>query len=250
MHVFRYQALKDIAKSDSSIERVRISSSSPRVLQTERVSSSSLLPGDLVRLRSNMILPCDALLVMGKALMSEAMLTGESAPIMKYPLPTNNNESCLHPETERDKKYILFSGTKVLQAKCSPPPFSNNDAASLEDASYIWDLREDPDSRVFPVAMVMRTGFSTSRGKLIRAILYPKPAKFNFEKQSTSFIFVLVGFLVVGGIVQIIIYARNGESAVTTILDLLNLITIAVPPALPLSLSIGLQVDQSLAFQV
>lgn len=180
--------------------------------------------------------------VMGSALMSEAMLTGESAPVMKYALPPHDKDSCLHPETERDKKYILFSGTKVLQAKCSPPPYTNKGAAH---ATHIWDLREDPDSRVFPVAMVMRTGFSTCRGKLIRAILYPKPTKFNFEQQGTRFIFVLVGFLVVGGIVQIIIYARNGESVMTTILDLLNLITIAVPPALPLSLSIGLQVSQS-----
>lgn len=241
------QALKAIAKSDSSIEKVRISTSSPRVLQTESVSTSSLLPGDLVRVTSNMILPCDVLLIMGNALLSEAMLTGESAPVMKYALPANDGDSCFRPDAERDKKYILYSGTKVLQAKCSAPPFSK-DPVPLEDVKNIWEFREDSKSQVFPVAMVLKTGFSTARGQLIRAIMYPKPPKFDFEKQGYRFIWVLVGFLVVGCTVQIIVYAKHRESVKTTILDLLNLVTVAVPPALPLSLSIGLQV--SLFYQV
>lgn len=53
---------------------------------------------------------------------------------------------------------------------------------------------------------------------------------------------MLCSALLVGIICQVTIYARNHEKVLPTIKDLLNLVTIAIPPALPLSLSIGLQV--------
>jgi hypothetical protein len=37
--------------------------------------------------------------------------------------------------------------------------------------------------RPIAVGMVMRTGFSTARGQLVRAILFPPPPKFDFEAQ-------------------------------------------------------------------
>ena len=55
----------------------------PSYLQTDAVPSSVLHPGDLIRVIPNMILPCDVLLMTGQAILSEAMLTGEAAPVMK-----------------------------------------------------------------------------------------------------------------------------------------------------------------------
>jgi hypothetical protein len=49
----------------------------------------------------------------GSAILSEAMLTGESAPVMKGTLPANDPTTTFRPDTERDKKYMLFSGTQV-----------------------------------------------------------------------------------------------------------------------------------------
>ncbi|GAB5037979.1 cation-transporting atpase 13a3, partial [Nannochloropsis oceanica] len=97
-------------------------------------------------------------------------------------------------------------------------------------------------TRPIPIAMVLHTGFTTARGQLVRAILFPPPPKFDFEAQGYKFIWVLASTLVVGAILQIVIYIRNDESAYTIFRDLMNLVTIAIPPALPLSLSIGLQV--------
>lgn len=85
-------------------------------------------------------------------------------------------------------------------------------------------------------------GFATSRGQLIRAILYPKPSKFNFERQTFLFMRILLFALTMGMGLQVYIYHRNGIAPLKTFLDALNLITVAVPPALPLALSIGTSV--------
>lgn len=92
------------------------------------------------------------------------------------------------------------------------------------------------------MAMVLRTGFSTAKGQLLRAILYPKPPKFDFEKQGLSYIWVLIWFLIIGSIITIVVNVKNGTAPGDIVLAILNIVTIAVPPALPLSLSIGLNV--------
>lgn len=46
-----------------------------------------------------MVIPCDLLMLTGSAVMSEAMLTGESAPILKASLPIDNPSTVLKPES-------------------------------------------------------------------------------------------------------------------------------------------------------
>ena len=53
-------------------------------------------------------MPCDAILIQGQSIVNEAMLTGESVPILKQALHRTDKES-YDPET--DKKHTLFSGT-------------------------------------------------------------------------------------------------------------------------------------------
>jgi cation-transporting P-type ATPase 13A2 len=46
--------------------------------------------------------------------MNEAMLTGESIPVIKNPLPKIDKESY---NPDEDKNYTLFSGTEVIQTR-------------------------------------------------------------------------------------------------------------------------------------
>jgi cation-transporting ATPase 13A2 len=55
--------------------------------QLTQCDSSELLPGDIVIVPESTCLPCDLILLTGTAIVNEAMLTGESIPVMKLALP-------------------------------------------------------------------------------------------------------------------------------------------------------------------
>jgi cation-transporting ATPase 13A2 len=46
--------------------------------------------GDLCYLQENTIIPCDFVVIDGSAIVSEAMLTGESIPVIKTPMEGRN----------------------------------------------------------------------------------------------------------------------------------------------------------------
>ena len=53
------------------------------------INSNELLPGDIIEIRDDDILSCDVVILTGQVVMNEAMLTGESIPVMKVPLAYN-----------------------------------------------------------------------------------------------------------------------------------------------------------------
>lgn len=53
----------------------------------ESITSTQLVPGDVVAVCHKMTLPCDILLLRESVIVNESMLTGESTPVMKCPLP-------------------------------------------------------------------------------------------------------------------------------------------------------------------
>ena len=70
-------------------------------------SSAELVPGDLIEVPTRCILPCDLILIDGKAIVDEAMLTGESVPVIK-----NSNIDEVY--TEESSKCTLLGGTRVI----------------------------------------------------------------------------------------------------------------------------------------
>lgn len=51
------------------------------------INSAGLVPGDVIEVPENCNVPCDAILLTGTCIVNEAMLTGESVPIIKTALP-------------------------------------------------------------------------------------------------------------------------------------------------------------------
>lgn len=111
-----------------------------RVLRNKKwqeLQTDELVPGDVVeiaRTKDEHAVPCDLVLLSGNCIVNEAMLSGESTPLLKEPIETMEASERI---TSEDRNSTLYGGTKVLQAA--------------------------PDSR----ALVLRTGFGTSQGKRI-----------------------------------------------------------------------------------
>lgn len=176
------------------------------------LSSNELVPGDVIVVPNNCLMPCDVVLLTGSCIVNESMLTGESVPVIKNSLsPTKEIFDPANMDTA--KKYTLFSGTKIIQT------------------------RSFGDQKVY--GLVIRTGFVTTKGSLVRDILYPKDAHFKFYRDSLIFVgaMALVGIL--GFISTLPKLIAMGTEVDVLIDKSLDLITITVPPALPATMSVG-----------
>ncbi|KAI1940234.1 hypothetical protein LOZ39_003598 [Ophidiomyces ophidiicola] len=187
------------------------------------IPSRDLVPGDVFEISDPSLtqVPCDCLLLSGDCIVNESMLTGESVPVSK--LPTTNdalaslnlNAPSVQPSVAR---HFLFCGTRIIRARRPQGPEADEAAA---------------------LAMVVRTGFNTTKGALVRSMLFPKPSGFKFYRDSFRYILVMSFVAGLGFIASFVNFLRLGVSWHTIIVRALDLITIVVPPALPATLTIG-----------
>lgn len=157
-----------------------------------------------------LVLPCDILLLNGTAIVNEAMLTGESTPVIKSNIPKNERQLNIN----QDSKNILFAGTKLIQK------------------------RETKNNKVFGV--VLYTAFNTQKGNIIRNILHPKELEFKFKQDSIKYIIFMGILSIIGFCCSIPILIKIGLGFWDIILKSLDIITCTVPPSLPTCLGIGI----------
>lgn len=199
-----------------------------RVLRSgfwRHVPSAELVPGDVYEVTDPSLtqVPCDSLLLSGDCILNESMLTGESVPVSKIPVTNESLElldlsaSTIHPEVGR---HLLFCGTKIIRAR-RPHDDTDDEAAAL--------------------AMVVRTGFNTTKGALVRSMLFPRPQGFSFYRDSFRYMYVMGGIAAVGFVASFVRFVQIGLAWHLIIVRALDLITIVVPPALPATLTIGTQ---------
>ncbi|KAL7991174.1 hypothetical protein Chor_012829 [Crotalus horridus] len=83
------------------------------------MESHHLVPGDLLLLEGQRFsLPCDAILLEGSCVVNEGMLTGESVPVSKTPLPHFDNTLPWKVYGMGDyRRHVLFCGTEVIQTR-------------------------------------------------------------------------------------------------------------------------------------
>ncbi|XP_043731275.1 probable cation-transporting ATPase 13A4 isoform X3 [Cervus elaphus] len=186
----------------------------------QELESRFLVPGDLLILMGNKVqMPCDAILIDGSCVVNEGMLTGESIPVTKTPLPKMEGSVPWRRQGEGEyKRHVLFCGTEVIQAK----------GARSSTAK----------------AVVLQTGFNTAKGDLVRSILYPKPMNFKLYRDAIRFLLCLIGTATIGMIYTLCVYVLSGETPGEVVKKALDVITIAVPPALPAALTTGIMYAQ------
>lgn len=221
-----------------------------------KMASTELLPGDLTILRregEEQMVPCDLLLLTGHCITNEAMLTGESTPQMKEPLSSKSlaelNSGALN--VVKDKLHVIFGGTKILQhsnPRTSAAPSSSSPSSSSDD-SITPAASPDPVLAGFsgPLAVhdgclcyVLRTGFQTGQGKLVRTILFSSERVTENNRESFMFIFILLLFaLAASGYVLYEGLKDEARSRWKLMLSCIIIITSVVPPELPMQLSLA-----------
>lgn len=86
---------------------------------------------------------------------------------------------------------------------------------------------------------MIRTGYNTSKGGLVRSIMYPPPVDFKFEQDSYKFVALLASIASIGVIYTIVTKSMRNVPPEEIIVEALDLITIVVPPALPAAMTVG-----------
>ncbi|KAL2919953.1 putative cation-transporting ATPase 1 [Polyrhizophydium stewartii] len=187
------------------------------------IQTDSLLPGDLcsvTRQKDEHPVPADMVLVSGSCIANEAMLSGESTPQLKESLAQREGHEIF--SIKSDKGNVLYGGTKVLQV--SPPeqgqPMQTPDKGCL--------------------AVVLRTGFGTQQGKLVRTIIYSTERVSANNVESLFFILFLLCFAILASWYVWTNGSRDEErSQSKLLLHCILIITSVVPPELPMELSLA-----------
>lgn len=221
------------------------------------VDSSELLPGDLMSLirhkphfakneegdkakakakvedEGGDIIPADLLLLSGSTVVNEASLTGESVPQMKEGLSEIEEGENLSMKFKH-KMSVAYAGTKMLQCKGA----NEVEAQSGSSKSLLKDVPNPPDNGA--VCFVLRTGFSSAQGKLVRMIEGSQEKVKGHEKE-TGLLLLLLFFFAVASSSYVLYHGLQNDkrSKYELLLHCILIVTSVIPPELPMQMALA-----------
>lgn len=218
IHIIVTRQEQKKVNSMASIQTLVVYRTTNGQITQQELSSRELIPGDMFEVKIGEQMTCDAILMQGQALIDEAALTGESVPMIKTQLPDSEADF-----SESDKGHLLFSGTTVITS----------------------ELIEDPSKPA--IAMVYQTGFNTTKGLLIRAIMFNNPGTYRFERDGNFFILYLICISICFIIAYYIIaYSEEEKPPFSEVaLPSVDIMLTMVPPGLTVCLTLGIQYAQA-----
>lgn len=112
-------------------------------------------------------------------------LLGESTPVLKSPITDESLKMIdltLITLESIIGRHVLYSGTRII--KSQKPQIDDYDGESAS------------------LALVIRTGSDTSNGALVRSILFPKPSKLRFVRDTAKYLFIMVMIAITGMVIS------------------------------------------------
>ncbi|KAL8011481.1 putative P-type ATPase, HAD superfamily, P-type ATPase, transmembrane domain superfamily [Plasmopara halstedii] len=200
------------------------------------VLSDDLVPGDICLIHPNehaTLVPCDLLLLRGNCVVNESMLSGESVPLRKESVGASAGNDVEKLQTLKidagttmeHKRHVLYGGTKILQ----------HSAAASKELLHIPAPRGGGC-----VGFVLKTGFGTTQGSLMRTIIHSsqRVTANNFEAMyfiilMLNFAFAAAAFVLSQGL------SDPTRNQFKLFLHCIMIITSVVPPELPMELSLA-----------
>jgi len=216
-----YRALFIIRPNQKKIAEMAAMSQSVEVMRNGQwvvIEAHDLTLGDLVKVADGedakgepVKLPCDGIVVDGSLIVNESMLTGEPMPIAKAPVENSATAKVT------DKLNKAYAGTLALE---STGPQSSSGKSVL---------------------LCTNVGALTTRGQLVRMVLFPASVKFKYNDQLPT----VYGFMTiyVAILVLILVTCTDLGSAVATYLTVLCTIAMSLNPMLPVSMVMGQSVS-------
>lgn len=203
MSVWAQRRVRDMARHHQDVNTFRHGSWS-------KLEASQLVPGDVVELKDDLTMPFDAVLCEGTAVVDQSSLTGESVPQPKWPLDANAETQ--YEKRGRGSKHTLLAGTIVVQ-------------------------QTNPNGeRGGAIVLVVDTGANTSKGEMIRDLLYPEPVTFTFDVELRAVYAILLVWSLFGFWASIWMIGGDTVSAWFYGVFTLGLI---IEPVLPAYLVVG-----------
>jgi len=179
------------------------------------------------------VIPADLLLLRGSTVVNEASLTGESVPQMKEGLSEMDDGDYLSMKG-KNKMNVAYAGTKMLQCK---------GAAELE--SQVGEMKSltpiipnPPDNGC--ICFVLRTGFSSAQGKLVRMIEGSQEKVKGHEKE-TGLLLLLLFFFAIGSSSYVLYHGLQNDkrSKFELLLHCILIVTSVIPPELPMQMAMA-----------
>jgi P-type Mg2+ transporter len=174
----------------------------------QEIPISTLVPGDVVYLSAGDMVPADVRLLTAKDLfVSQAMLTGESIPLEKHPVPPKRISPATAPGTLLERETACFMGTNVVSGTAT--------------------------------AVVAATGDATFFGAVAKDIVGARPLT-SFDRGISKVSWMLVRFLMV---MTPLVFLINGLSKGDWLESLLFAVSVAVgltPEMLPMIVTTNL----------
>ena len=203
--------------------------------------SHHLVPGDLISVNRSkhdpdQAVPADVLLLNGKVVVSEAVLTGESTPQEKVSISHREPAEALtlkRGADTGDRQHIVFGGSKVLQVIPHPDELSHNGSTGARGP-----LPRPPDGGC--LAIVVRNGFNTEQGRLVRTILFSSEQTTAASREAGIFVVCLLCFaLAASGYVLAVSWHDPRRNRAKLLINCSMIIASVVPPELPMNLSLA-----------